>query len=177
MELSILQTLVRRWCVRAFGQAVADDHRERNHRFLEEALELAQSLGCTAEDAHVLVEYVFGRPAGKAGQEVGGVLITLAALCGAHRDLSMDREAKAELGRINRSDVLEKIRAKQAAKARDIPMSPLPGTTCPIHGETLPCKLCELGVVGDRRTMQEQPRQHTDAVGTDGCRATVSKPI
>jgi hypothetical protein len=127
MELRILQTLVRRWCVRAFGQEVADNHRERNHRFLEEALELGQSLGCSREDAHVLVNYVYGRPAGKPGQEVGGVLITLAALCGAHANLSMDTEAKMELGRINRPEVLAKIQAKQAAKVRDIPLSPLPG--------------------------------------------------
>lgn len=127
MELSVLQVLVRRWCVRAFGQEIADNHRERNHRFLEEALELCQSLGCSQEDAHVLVDYVYGRPTGQPGQKVGGVMITLAALCGAHEHLSMDVEAKLELARINSSEVLEKIRAKQAAKQRDIPLSPLPG--------------------------------------------------
>jgi hypothetical protein len=126
MELGILQTLVRRWCVRAFGQQVADDHRERNHRFLEEALELCQSLGCAQAEAHVLVDYVYGRPVGRPQQEVGGVLVTLAALCGAHPDLSMNAEASTELARINRPEVLDKIRAKQAAKARDIPLSPLP---------------------------------------------------
>lgn len=160
MDLAIFQTLVRRWCVRAFGQAVADDHRERNHRFLKEALELAQSLGCTAEDAHVLVEYVYGRPAGRPEQEVGGVMVTLAALCGAHVDLKLDMAAKQELARINRDDVMEKIRAKQAAKVKDIPLSPLPGNPFdpPVVRET-------------------QDRRHTDAVGTDGCKATVSHKI
>lgn len=161
MELAVLQTLVRRWCVRAFGQEVADNHRERNHRFLEEALELGQSLGCSQEDAHVLVDYVYGRPQGTPGQEVGGVMITLAALCGAHPNLSIDVEAKLELARINRPEILEKIRRKQAAKVKDIPLSPLPGN--PLDPPVVREKQ-------DRRT-------YTDAVGTTGGKATVARPV
>lgn len=64
-----------------FGRKVAADTIERNHRFLEEALELVQALGCSASEAHQLVDYVFGRPIGDSHQETGGVLVTLAALC------------------------------------------------------------------------------------------------
>jgi len=206
MELAILQTLVRRWCVRAFGQEVADNHRERNHRFLEEALELCQSLGGTQEDAHVLVDYVYGRPVGRPvgrpQQEVGGVLITLAALCGAHPGLSMNAEASAELARINRPEVLEKIRAKQAAKARDIPLSPLPQAPspdmfCPLctrmrstyrasagdsaGAGSICCCHCSRVLVDARvgigpKFTERDARQfeRTDAIGTTGGKATTS---
>mgnify|MGYP006958842284 CR=1 FL=1 len=59
----------------------ASDKAERSHRFLEEALELVQACGCSASEAHQLVDYVFGRAVGHASQEAGGVMVTLAALC------------------------------------------------------------------------------------------------
>lgn len=40
---------------------------------LEEALELVQSNGCTASEAHQLVDYVFGRPIGDRKEEIGAV--------------------------------------------------------------------------------------------------------
>ena len=95
---------------------------ERNHRFLEEALELVQACGCTAEDAHKLVDYTFGRPKGDATQEVGGVMVTLAALCHA-QSLDLGHCAQLELDRINAPGIIEKIRAKQAAKPK---IGPLP---------------------------------------------------
>jgi len=131
MLFTVFQTLVRRWVVRAFGEDVANDRAERTHRFLEEALELAQATECTQEQAHLLVEYVYGRPMGKPGQEVGGTLLTLAALCSA-RSIDMNVEAAAEITRVNKPETLEKIRRKQEAKKRDIPLdSPLPGQPTP----------------------------------------------
>ena len=65
--------------VEVFGEAAAADTTERVHRFTEEALELGQALGCTREEAHQLVNYVYGRPVGEPGQEVGGVMTTLAS--------------------------------------------------------------------------------------------------
>ncbi|MDC6128597.1 hypothetical protein PPH41_11610 [Burkholderia gladioli] len=75
------QARVQPWMLECFGPTIAADTIERNHRFLEEALELVQSLGCTASEAHQLVDYTFGRPIGEPAQEVGGVMVTLAALC------------------------------------------------------------------------------------------------
>jgi len=111
-----------KWSLEAFGEMTANDRIERNHRFLEEALELVQSLDCTREEAHQLVDYVFGRPVGDPPQEVGGVMVTVAALCSANK-MSLAECAEVELDRIKQPYIMKKIRAKQAAKPK---YSPLP---------------------------------------------------
>lgn len=98
-----------------FGEEISQDRVERNHRFIEEALELVQACGMPKEEAHQLVEYVYGRPVGEPHQEVGGVMITLAALCLA-RCLDMHVAGEDELARIWQK--IDKIRAKQATKPR-----------------------------------------------------------
>ncbi|RSV11651.1 hypothetical protein CA235_18355 [Sphingomonas sp. ABOLF] len=115
------QARVQPWLLACFGETIAADREERNHRFLEEALELVQATGCTASEAHQLVDYVFGRPVGDPPQEVGGVMVTLAALCLAH-GMDLHEAAEVELARIWTK--VEAIRAKQAAKPKH---SPLPG--------------------------------------------------
>jgi hypothetical protein len=119
------QTRVLPWLLQCFGPEVAADITERCDRFIEESLELAQALGYDLGRVPALVAYTGGRPAGEPAQEVGGVMVTLAALCSATR-LDMHQAGEVELARILQPEVLEKIRAKQAAKARDIPFSPLP---------------------------------------------------
>lgn len=121
------QARVQPWMLECFGEAIAGDREERNHRFLEEALELVQSTGCTASEAHQLVDYVFGRPVGEPTQEVGGVMVTLAALCLAN-GLDMHDAAEVELARVWTK--VEVIRAKQAAKPKH---SPLPVTA--VYGD------------------------------------------
>ncbi len=98
-----------------FPKELIESKAERNHRFLEEALELVQSAGCTAEQAHKLVDYVFGRPVGDTPQEVGGVMITLAALCSVH-NLDMDAVALDELDRAGLK--INNIREKQKLKPK-----------------------------------------------------------
>lgn len=117
------QERVAEWLHRCFGERIARDAMERNHRFLEEALELVQACGCSAEEAHQLVDYVFNRPVGEKSQEVGGVMVTLAALCHA-QDLSMHASGEQELARITLPEIIERIRVKQSKKPS---MSPLPG--------------------------------------------------
>lgn len=102
-----------------FGAMIAGDREERNHRFLEEALELVQACGCTASEAHQLVDYTYGRPTGEPPQEVGGVMVTLAALCLAN-GLDMHAAGEAELARVWTK--VEQIRAKQAAKPKHSPL-------------------------------------------------------
>lgn len=109
------QDRVKPWLITCFGENIANDKVERNHRFLEESLELVQALGCSKSEAHQLVDYVFGRPIGEPSQEVGGVMVTLAALCLSNQ-LSMHDDAETELKRIWTK--VEQIRAKQAAKPK-----------------------------------------------------------
>lgn len=119
------QARVQPWMQTCFGPEISADRVERNHRFLEEALELVQSLGCAATEAHQLVDYVYGRPQGDVNQEVGGVMVTLAALCLA-AGIDMHASGETELQRI--WGKIEQIRAKQAAKPRS---SPLPEAAAP----------------------------------------------
>jgi hypothetical protein len=53
------QVRVNAWMLKCFGPEISADSKERNYRFIEEALELVQALGCSREDAHKLVDYVF----------------------------------------------------------------------------------------------------------------------
>lgn len=117
---SDFQARVAPWMLACFGPEISADKIERNHRFLEEALELVQANRCTQDEAHQLVDYVFGREVGKPHQEVGGVMVTLAALCLAS-DLDMHRAGEDELARIWTK--VEVIRAKQAAKPKHSPLS------------------------------------------------------
>lgn len=107
------------WMMECFRVEVIYDVMERNHRFLEEALELVQSLGCTKSEAEQLVDYVFNRPVGEPIQEVGGVMVTLAALCNA-AGLNMMEGAETELARI--WTIIDKIREKHANKPKNSPL-------------------------------------------------------
>jgi hypothetical protein len=119
------QERVQPWMMACFGAEIAGDREERNHRFFEEAGELVQSLGMTESEAHQLVAYTWGRTKGEPAQEVGGVMVTLAALCLAN-GLDMHAAAETELARIWTK--VDQIRAKQAAKPKH---SPLPQATTP----------------------------------------------
>jgi len=121
-EFFDFQLKTNNWMLHTFGTAVARDKSERCHRLLEETLELVQSLGCIASEAHQLVDYVFGRPVGEPEQELGGTMVCLAALANAAY-LNLDNAAEAELARCWQN--VEKIRAKWKTKPKH---SPLPAT-------------------------------------------------
>lgn len=118
-EAPVFQARVQPWLIECFGEAIASNREERNHRFLEEALELVQACDTTADEAHALVDYVFGRPVGEPSQEVGGVMLTLAALCLAN-GLDMEAAGATELDRV--WSKINQIRAKQAAKPEHSPL-------------------------------------------------------
>ncbi len=128
------QQRVEPWLLACFGAMIAGDREERNHRFLEESLELVQACGCTASEAHQLVDYVFGRAVGDPPQEVGGVMVTLAVLCLAN-GLDMHAAAEIELARIWTK--VEAIRAKQAAKPKHSPLPQVIPTPSPDSGERM----------------------------------------
>jgi hypothetical protein len=116
------QQNVAAWAHACFGQEHATDPLERADRFCEEALELLQAASYDPLRVRALLDYVYNRPAGRLAQEVGGVLVTLAAFCAAH-GVRMEAQGDWELARVWAN--LEKIRAKHAAKPRG---SALPGT-------------------------------------------------
>ena len=126
------QARVQPWVMACFGAKISADRAERNHRLLEESLELVQACGCTASEAHQLVDYVYGRPVGERAQEVGGVMVTLAALCLA-QGLDMYAAGETELARIWTK--VEAIRAKRAAKPKHSPL-PAIAPQAPADGQT-----------------------------------------
>ena len=117
--IELFQMKVAAWWHECFQRDIEGDKAERNHRFLEESLELVQSLGCTASEAHQLVDYVFTREAGWPPQEVGGVMVTLAVLCSAN-SIDLESCAEGELARVQR--MITEIRAKDAAKPKHSPL-------------------------------------------------------
>ncbi len=113
------QERVKEWLLACFGPVIASDKIERNHRFLEESLELVQACGATRDECLQLVDYVYSRPIGDRKQEVGGVLNTLAALCYTY-DIDMNDAGEAEMQRVwNKIDV---IREKQKTKPKNSPL-------------------------------------------------------
>lgn len=116
MHIADFQHAVMLWMEKCFGNSTSGTKKSvRNFRFLEEALELVQAAGMTREEAMRQVDYTFNRPVGKPAQELGGVMITLAAWAGTH-DLQMSEYGPAELMRIDTPEMIAKIRAKQASK-------------------------------------------------------------
>ena len=108
------QDRVDAWVDACFGDTIKTDKLERADRFCEEALELCQTMpGFSGDRAHASVAYVFGRPVGETSQEVGGVMVTLAALCNT-LGLPIAEAAETELARVWTK--VEQIRAKQVAK-------------------------------------------------------------
>jgi len=113
VNITDFQGQVRRWVVQCFGTSAADSKQERGYRFLEEALELAQAGGVTEAEARAMVAHVYSRPVGELVQEVGGSVLTLAALCAAYC-VNLEAAAVAELTRAKASAA--KIREKQSTK-------------------------------------------------------------
>lgn len=109
------QARVQPWMLACFNAEIAADIVERCDRFIEEDLELVQALRWPKDRAHALVDYVYGRPIGEPKQEVGGVKVTLAALCLAI-GVDMHEAGEVELARVWTK--IDEIRAKQAAKPR-----------------------------------------------------------
>lgn len=91
------------------------DPLERGRRFLEEAMELAQVVGVSREDAEQLAKYVWGRPVGELPQEIGGVmhtLMVLAEVMGENVKSCLDEEST----RVETPEMRKKIREKQVSK-------------------------------------------------------------
>ena len=88
---------------RVFGDKIMDSTVERGSRVFEEAAELAQVEGVTEDACHRIVSAKFSKPRGELRQEVGGLTVTLLALC-AHHDMRLDDVASAEIVRLMNDD-------------------------------------------------------------------------
>lgn len=108
------QIFVRQWVVNTFG-VKAMNIEERILRFFEEAAELAQACGLSEHGAKRIISHVYSRPVGETPQEVGGVGVTLLALCAA-LDLSADELEYLEVSRIRDPELTLKIQRKQRMK-------------------------------------------------------------
>lgn len=116
MKLTKVQEQIWIWCQETFeGIASWRTDKERAYRFLEESVELFQSVGMEKEDAYKVVDYVFGRPVGEPSQEIGGTMVTLLALA-SHLGLDVNEALIEEYERITRPEIQQKIREKQKAK-------------------------------------------------------------
>jgi hypothetical protein len=93
------QAMITSWAELAFGREEATGIPQRGLRLLEEAIEAFQACGCDEAIAHKLVTYVFERPRGEIGQELGGVAVTVLALAAA-AGLSADEEECREIHRV-----------------------------------------------------------------------------
>lgn len=93
------QAMIANWAELAFGREEATGLPQRGLRLLEEAIEAFQACGGDEAMAHKLVTFVFGRPPGEVGQELGGVAVTVLALAAA-AGLSADEEECREVHRV-----------------------------------------------------------------------------
>lgn len=93
------QGMIMAWAETAFGREEATGLPQRGLRLLEEAIEAFQACGGGEEIAHALVAFVFDRPPGMIGQELGGVAVSVLALAAA-AGLSADEEECREVHRV-----------------------------------------------------------------------------
>lgn len=111
------QRRVADWVIAVFGLNVLYNKQERSERFIEEAIELVQACDLPKERVQVLLDRVYDRPPGVIGQEIGGVCVTLAALCETHEKM-METCGYVELRRIENPDLWPKLRESHASKPR-----------------------------------------------------------
>jgi hypothetical protein len=106
------------WAQFAFGRDNLKSKRRRAFRFLEEAIELAQACDLSRVEVKTIADYVYGRPTGSIGDEIGGTMLTLHILAA-----SVDHNVKdwAELTLAGAWEGLEFIRAKDKNKPQISP--------------------------------------------------------
>lgn len=151
-EVVDFQAGVADWARKCFERPLYRNMTERGDRLLEEVLELLQSKGYDSARVRTLVDYVYGRPVGEPVQEVGGVMVTLAAFCSV-AGLDMKGAGDAELERIAQPEVMAKIRAKQELKNALHFDTPLPGAAACQPAEQQPAIWVnpgQLAMHGDR---------------------------
>jgi NTP pyrophosphatase (non-canonical NTP hydrolase) len=93
------QAAIFAWAKSAFSIPEATSLPQRGLRLLEESIEAFQACGGDEGSAQRLVSFVFSRPPGQLGQELGGVGVTVLALAAA-AGMSADTEEMREVVRV-----------------------------------------------------------------------------
>lgn len=152
MNFDKFQERVFVWMKKCFERVDALTLRVRAFRFTEEALELSQAAGVTKEEVLTLVEYTYGRPAGKLTQELGGVAVTLVGVATAagHK---VSRFALEEIARCETNT--DAIREKDRNKPD---LGPLPGAGDPQQVPTI-----MILTVNERGRIQRMLEEHARA--------------
>lgn len=148
------QAMIASWAEMAFGREQATSLPQRGLRLLEEAIEAFQACGGDEAMAHKLVAFVFARPAGTVGQELGGVAVTVLALAAA-AGLSADEEECREVHRVLSKPIGE-FRARNESKNAA-------GFLQLVAGKELPRNPC----CGNAGTHGEGNREYCSTCGAD----------
>lgn len=131
------QAKIHEWARECFGDEQACSLPHRGLRLLEEAAEAAQAAGVSVAMAHKLVDYVFNRPVGDLGQELGGTATTLRCLAQA-AGLSAEGEEVREMERVlskPREHFIARNAAKNAVGLCAVDIKPCdPPDACKMHG-------------------------------------------
>lgn len=115
----LIQEDIKHWMMDIIGDPKQFESIEnRSQRFLEEALELVQVTGLSKDQCHDLVNYVYNRPTGELPQELGGVMVTLAALS-ERMDQNLAECLLREVDRIHKPSIIEKVRKAIERKRND----------------------------------------------------------
>lgn len=118
MHIKSVQQRMAALCAKVWGIEAAISVPERCQRFLEEAAELVQAAGMSAEQAHKLVDYVYSRPKEpNVAKEVGGALVTLLVLAEA-LDVDADVAIHKDMRRIEANATA--MREKHLSKPSEI---------------------------------------------------------
>jgi hypothetical protein len=116
LDVVTSEARISNWLQSVLGTEVRTNLRERASRIVEEAIELAQVEGVDKEQVQRIVERVYSRPVGVASQEIAGIQVCVLAYTDA-ADIDLAKVTNDEITRIEDPALIEKIRAKHAAKA------------------------------------------------------------
>lgn len=118
------QKEVAEWCTAAFGHSNATRLPMRAMRFLEEAVELFQTIpGVSKKDAQKVLDHVFERKVGGIRNEFGGVGITLLAFAEA-AGINADECELQELERVKTKDLSHFARRNEEKNAAGLFIPP-----------------------------------------------------